>query len=341
MTTRRQAILAALLILGTTSASASGPDVIIGSKKFTESVILGEIGRQLVESTGVRAEHRRELGGTRILFGAHERGQIDVYPEYTGTIVQEILIGADHGDIARQLAARGVRMTEPLCFNNTYAIGMRSETADRLGIRSISDLRRHPDLRLGFTNEFMERGDGWPALRARYALPQTLVTGLDHDLALRALSDGNIDATDLYSTDAEIAYYHFRMIEDDLAFFPRYDAVFLYRADLETSAPEVVTALRRLAGTIDEPDMVAMNRQVKIDRQSESAVAAAFLSRSIGVETALPAEDTLPARQLRLLVEHLHMVIVSLAFAILVSIPLGVVAAKYARTGRWFWAWSP
>ncbi len=305
--------------------------VVIGSKKFTESVILGEIAGQIAAGMGLRAEHRREIGGTRILFNALVGGQIDVYPEYTGTIGEEILAreklsGID--EIRAALAERSIRMTEPLGFNNTYAIGMRPQTAQRLGIRTVSDLRRHPDLRFGFTNEFMNRGDGWPALRQRYGLGQQDVRGLDHDLALRALQDGSIDATDLYSTDAEIAFYGFRVLEDDLAHFPRYDAVFLYRAELVQRAPDLVEALEALSGTIDEARMVHMNQRVKIDQHSEAAVAAAFL------DVAAPIERTLMQRQVKLLGEHLHLVVVSLALAIVVAVPLGIAAAKHPRVGQ-------
>jgi ABC-type proline/glycine betaine transport system ATPase subunit len=262
-------ILGTALLLASATTEADAATIVIGSKKFTESVILGEIARQTALLHGAEAEHRQEIGGTRILFKALQQGQIDIYPEYTGTIVREIFAGEGlEGEtgIRAALAVRGIRMTAPLGFNNTYAIGVRPQTADDLGLISVSDLRAHPSLRFGFTNEFMDRGDGWPGLRDRYRLPQTDVAGLDHDLALRALNDGSIDLTDLYSTDAEIAYYGFRVLEDDLGYFPRYDAVFLYRADLERRAPAIVAALAALAGTIAEPRMVEMNRSVKIDR---------------------------------------------------------------------------
>jgi osmoprotectant transport system permease protein len=331
--------LCAGIATGATPAAATPPPavVVIGSKKFTESVILGEIAGQIALAVALRAEHRREIGGTRILFNALVGGQIDVYPEYTGTISEEILArqklsGID--EIRAALAEHSIRMTEPLGFNNTYAIGVRPETAERLGIRTISDLRRHTELRLGFTNEFMSRGDGWPALRQRYALPQQDVRGLDHDLALRALQDGSIDATDLYSTDAEIAFYGFRVLDDDLAYFPRYDAVFLYRAELEERVPEFVKALRNLGGALTEASMIDMNRRVKIDGEPEGAVAADFARRALGMRGAAFVGETLAGRQLRLLGEHLYLVAVSMALAIIVSIPLGVAAARYARCGQ-------
>ena len=308
-----------------------GPSIIVGSKRFTESVILGEIVTQLAGARGAAAEHRREIGGTRLLFTALELGEIDVYPEYTGTIAREILSGENlrsDDDIRAALAKRGIVMTAPLGFNNTYVIGVRPQTADELGLAAISDLRGHGNLRFGFTNEFMNRGDGWPSLRRRYGLPQTDVGGLDHDLALRALANGSIDATDLYSTDADITHYGFRMLADDLGHFRRYDAVLLFREELLRSAPEVVEALTGLAGTIDEPAMIEMNKRVKIERQTEAGVAAGFL----GVRA--PVEETFVQRQVRLLGEHLYLVVVSLVLAIAVSVPLGIVAARRPRAGQ-------
>ncbi len=165
----------------------------VGSKTFTESVILGDIAEQLIQEAGPPVVHRRELGGTQVLFHALEADELDVYAEYTGTISGEILSGKNiHGEeeLRRALAERGVGMSRPLGFNNTYAIGMRDQVAARLGIRTMSDLKSHPDLRFGFSNEFMERADGWPGLRDRYGLPQRDVRGLDHDLAYRAIASG-------------------------------------------------------------------------------------------------------------------------------------------------------
>ncbi|MCH7798576.1 MAG: ABC transporter permease subunit [Planctomycetes bacterium] len=325
------ASLAICAALAAGPAAGDGPPIVVGSKAFTESVILGEIVTQLAASRGAEAHHRREIGGTRILFSALELGEIDVYPEYTGTIAREILSGENltsNDEIRAALARRGIMMTAPLGFNNTYVIGVRPGTADELGLVAISDLRGHPELRFGFTNEFMNRGDGWPSLRRRYGLPQTDVGGLDHDLALRALANGSIDATDLYSTDADIAHYGFRLLTDDLEHFRRYDAVLLYRQELLRRAPEVVEALADLGGTIDGPRMIELNRRVKIEQQTEAAVAAAFL----GVRA--PAQETFVQRQTRLLGEHLYLVVVSLVLAIAVAVPLGIVAARRPRAGQ-------
>jgi osmoprotectant transport system permease protein len=313
----------------------SSPTVRVGSKTFTESVILGEIAGQLLRDAGVPSVHRRELGGTQVLFHALEADELDLYPEYTGTIAGEILAGKlirGEEELRAALAGRGVGMSQSLGFNNTYAIGMREEVAARLGVRTLSDLRGHPELKLGFSNEFMERKDGWPGLRDRYGLPQRDVRGLDHDLAYRAMAAGELHATDLYSTDAEIRAYGLRVLYDDFKFFPSYECVWLYRADLPTRSPAAFAALSRLEGTITAGEMSSMNARAKIDRITEDRVAAEFVASKFGLDARVVAE-TRGQRLLRRLGEHLALVGISLAAAIVVAIPLGIVAARRPRLG--------
>jgi len=226
-----------------------------------------------------------------------------------------------------------VRLGAELGFQNTYALGMREKKALELGIRRISDLVRHPDLVFRFSNEFMDRGDGWPSLRHRYDLPQRNARGLEHDLAYRGIESGAIDLIDLYSTDAEIAYYGLRTLEDDRDHFPRYEAVWLYRTDLEERAPEAIRALARVAGRIDAADMIAMNSRVKLDDEPERIVAAAFLNETLGASIHADVESALE-RFLRHSGEHLALVAISLSAAIALAIPLGIVAAKHKRLGR-------
>jgi osmoprotectant transport system permease protein len=326
--------LAILLALALVADDAQ-PPVRVGSKVFTESVILGEIAEDLIHEAKVPVLHRRELGGTQVLFHALEADQLDVYPEYTGTITGEILVGKkvnDDGALRAALAERGVGMSRPLGFNDTYAIGMREKDAERLGVVSLSDLRRHPDLKFGFSNEFMDRSDGWPGVRDRYGLPQRDVRGLDHNLAYRALGSGEIHGTDLYSTDAEIRQYNLRVLRDDLGFFPSYECVWLYRADLKSRSPAAFAALARLEGRITSAEMAQMNAQAKLDRVPEDRVAADFLAEKFGIEASVSSE-TYFGRLIRRFREHLALVAISLLAAIVVSIPLGVIAARRPRLG--------
>ena len=324
--------IAIVLLAGLLPVLAIAQPVRIGSKQFTESVILGEIARLAARDAGVQAVHERELGGTRILWKALQQGDIDAYPEYTGTLTHELLqdvpADADIATLRARLKPLGIGITDPLGFDNTYAIGMRQDEAARLDIRRISDLRAHPSLRLGFSNEFMDRGDGWPGLRRAYALPQTKVSGLDHVLSYRAVASGAVDAIDLYSTDAEIPYYHLRTLPDDRHYFPRYQAVFLYRLALERDEPAFVAALRRLAGHIDEQAMRTMNAAVKLDGRRDSAVAADFLGTRVEA-----GRRGLWQRLRQRSVEHVELVASSLGLALALAIPLGIVAARRRRLG--------
>jgi osmoprotectant transport system substrate-binding protein/osmoprotectant transport system permease protein len=330
--------LSPALVVALWGASCHGapPEVRVGSKKFTESVVLGEIVTQVMRSTGTRAEHRAQLGGTQVLWHALLAGEIDLYPEYTGTIREDIVreMPPDGSDdsLRSALAARGVGMTGSLGFEDSYALGMRDGEAARLGVTSISDLRRLPGLRLAFSEEFLNRRDGWPTVKTRYGLPQTQVRSLDHDLAYRALAAGDVDVIDLYTTDAEIPYYHLRVLDDDLSHFPRYRAVILYRLDLPARSAPALTSLAVLEGRIAARDMQRLNARVKLERVPESVVAADFLASGLGIEGEAGREGR-TRRIGRYVAEHLALVAASLSAAILVGIPLGVAAARRRRLG--------
>jgi osmoprotectant transport system permease protein len=333
----RLGVLSLVLIsgLGGGCARASEPPVRVGSKKFTESVILAEVLTQLAASSGAPAEHRAELGGTRILFDALLAGDIDAYPEYTGTLRQELVRHAGPGleGLKAALAGQGVRMGPPLGFNNTYAIGMKAGRAQALGIRTLSDLTRHPELTLGFSNEFMERQDGWPSLQKRYGFDAGKVRGLDHDLAYRALEAGEVDGTDLYSTDAEIKALGLRVLEDDLHHFPEYQAVVLSRAELGKRRPDIVLAWDGLANQVDAARMVALNARAKLDHVPEANIARDFLKDTLGISTQVSSE-TWRSRIVERTLEHLLLVALSLGLAILLGLPLGIASARFPRLGQ-------
>jgi len=321
-------------ILLVVAACGDGAHVRIGSKKFTESVILGDAATELMQQAGIEVEHRRELGGTTILWDALRAGELDAYVEYTGTIADELLAGAgidptDDAALRTALRARGVEMSRPLGFSDTYALGMRADEAARLGITTISDLRAHPELVLAFSHEFLDRKEGWGSLRSRYGLPQQDPTGMEHELAYRGLLAGSVQVTDLYSTDAEIDAGHLRVLVDDLHHFPDYRAVWLYRSDLDARA---VAQLDRMAGAITTAEMIRANARARVDGEPEPAVAADLLARTLGarVSAAVPGRASRIWTHTR---EHLGMVAVSMLLATLVSIPLGVIAARRRRIG--------
>jgi osmoprotectant transport system permease protein len=310
------------------------PAVTVASKSFTESVVLGEMLAALIRGAGLPVEHRRQLGGTEVVFRALETGAVDVYPEYTGTLTKEIL----RDEVARRplaevLAARGIRQTRPLGFDNSYALAMTETRAAALGVRRISDLAAHPDLRIALSNEVLNRADGWPGLRARYGLRHE-ARGLDHDLAYRALGSGGADVTDVYTTDPEIHAYKLRVLEDDRRFFTTYEALILYRADLAARAPAAVAAIERLEGKLDNATMIGLNERAKLAHVPESEVAIDFVAATVGgTAIAAPREHALASIGRRA-AEHTALVLVSLLAAIALAVPLGVVAARRPRLGR-------
>ena len=209
---------------------------------------------------------------------------------------------------------------------------MRRTRAEELGIRTISDLRRHPALVLGFSNEFIKRDDGWPGLLARYHLPHVDVRGMDHRVAYESLMAGKIDATELYTTDAEIRRFDLVVLEDDDRFFPIYQAVLIYRLDLRQRLPEVLAILNRLEGELDEPIVIEMNGRVQAGDPLPN-IAADFIERQFHERPTFKIESD-AHRLWRLTLEHLTLVGISLGAAVLVGLPLGVVAARRPRLGQ-------
>ncbi len=303
----------------------------VGSKRFTESYILGEILTQAARAAGQPAKYRPGMGGTAILFQALRAGAIDVYPEYTGTIAREILKLRQRSPDLRALNLHlhrlGLEAGVPLGFNNTYAIGMRRSEAERLGVKTISDLAQHPQLKLGFSQEFLGRRDGWLGLKSAYGLPQ-IPRGLDHGLAYEALAQGEIDAMDVYTTDAKIQRYDMTLLGDDRNFFPIYDAVLLYRVDSPQRFPAAFAAFSELAGKIDATRMMHLNARAELDGRSFAAVATEFLSGRDSLKRRSLAAAVFAPDFWRLLREHVFLVLASLAAAALAGIPLGIAAAK-------------
>jgi len=341
--------LVVLCAFGATAIAASTLNV--GSKRFTESYILGEIVKQSAQAAGeTAAAHSQGLGNTAIVLNALTTGSIDVYPEYTGTIAREILkldTVPSLPELNARLAPMGLAVGVPLGFNNTYALAMRGDDARTKSVARLSDLKGHPELRLGLSQEFIGRADGWPGLKRAYDLPFATPRGLDHGLAYEAIAERQIDAIDIYSTDAKIDKYGLTVLVDDRRYFPRYDAVLLYRADLPQRLPKTWEALRRLEGTIDDDAMRRMNAAAELENKDFATVAAEFLALHPGAVTAMAQAASArasarPANDLwhkilgpdfgRLTYEHLTLVFLSLAASILIGIPLGILAAKRSAT---------
>jgi len=325
------------------TARSNGGEIVIGSKSFTESVILGEVTAELAKHHKLPHSHKGDVGGTQVLWKTLLSGQIDIYPDYTGTIAQELL----HDDslktveqIRAKLKPLGIGITAPLGFSNNYALAVMPSLAAEHQLKSIADLQQHPDFRMGFSNEFMQRPEGWKSLSTAYKLPQTAVRGMQHALAYQSINGGQLEVIDVYTTDANIEENGLVLLDDNLKHFPAYEAVFLYREDLAEKAPGFIAELKRLEGSIDQKQMLALNVMVDSDSRSEKDAAATFLAARFNIGQA-PVERSRRGRTLAMMgriaartVEHLWLVVWSLGLAILVAVPLGVLAAKLSPFKR-------
>jgi glycine betaine/choline ABC-type transport system substrate-binding protein len=262
-------LLFALLVF----AACKGEDrpIVIGSKNFTESVILGELLAQKLESAGCKVDRRLNMGGTFVCDSAIRSGAIDAYVEYSGTALTAILKQPSINDRARvdavvrdAYAKASLRWSPPLGFNNTFAMIVRKSYADQHGLRRISDLARlAPTIRPGFGYEFTERPDGWTGLQRAYGLsvatpPRTMDLGLTY----KALASGEIDLIAGNSTDGLIEPLHLVILEDDRRYFPPYDAVVVSRTDIDERCKGATAAIESLRGRIDDAAMRRLNYEV-------------------------------------------------------------------------------
>jgi osmoprotectant transport system permease protein len=338
-----------------TSAAQEANTVRIGSKNFTEQEILAELVAQLIEQrTDLHVERTFGLGGTGICHTALVAGQLDIYVEYTGTALLNVLKHEvrTNADDVYQIVAKAYRerfeleWLPPMGFNNTYAITVRAAHADEHGWQAISDLRNIADrLSAGFTAEFMERPDGYPGLRRAYGFDFGRTADLDPGLMYKALADGQVDVICAFATDGRIAAYNLRVLLDDSSFFPPYDAAPIIRSALLRDHPEVRDALAALAGTISDQTMRRLNNAVDEMGRTPSSVAGEWIeSRAVGIPqptagATTPQPDdimgfwaTVATRRAELwqkVLEHLGLSALAMAIAILIGVPTGIVIHRH------------
>ena len=337
-------VLALLLALAPVplASNASERPIVVGSKNFTEGRLLGELLAQRLEAEGFAVERRLGLGGTLICYQALTSGEIDLYVEYTGTLREAILPPGQAPGLAglrAPLGALGLELLSPLGFNNTYALALAGPQARALDLTRISQLGSHPSLRAAFSHEFLDRRDGWRALKARYGLPQRAV-GIDNALAYQSLEKGQLDLTDANSTDGELLRFDLRVLDDDLGFFPEYQAVPLVRRDFPAAAR---AALAPLGGRLGEDAMRRLNAAVAVQGAPFAAVAADYLDGE-GLGPALQGEAEpsaqgawLSPRGARIVLrtrEHLQLTGFALLGACLLGIPLAVLVHRRRRLAR-------
>ncbi len=313
-----------------TQAVAADAPIIIGSKNFTESYLLAEMMAQLLETRGVPVQRQFGFGGTKVSFEALVNGEIDAYPEYSGTIAQVILDGDSDmstADIRAGLETMGLEILAPLGFNNTYAVAVAADVAEARQLEKISDLSLHPDLRGGFSHEFRNRQDGWPGLVESYGLNLN-TSGIEHGLAYQAIAERKIDLTDAYSTDGELTRYNLVLLDDNKNYFPSYLAVPLVRRQLDLSAKII---LNSMAGRLTDARMRELNAAVVIDKLPIAAVAARFLQSEGLSDKRSSTDDGMWTQLRRNTLRHLQLTIIALVMACLAG--TGLSLAVY-RSGR-------
>jgi osmoprotectant transport system permease protein len=283
-------VLAVAVVAGTAAwaGRAVAPvHVTVGSKNFTEQLILGELAAQAIEAEGLAVTRKLNLGGTFICDRALRAGDIDLYVEYTGTAVTAVF----HEDVPHdrrlaldrtrvRYAESGLTTFEPLGFNDTFAVLVRSRDARALGLRSIDDLRQVAGRwRPGFGYEFLQRADGYPGLVRAYGLTFGVAPrSMDLSLIYKALADGQVDVIAGDTTNALVDALALTRLDDTRQYFPPYDAVPVARAAAALAHPEVRRAMQRLAGRVSDAEMRALNRAVDLERRDPADVARAFLA---------------------------------------------------------------
>ncbi len=269
-------------------ACGSGNDketIIVGSKNFTENILLAHMMADIIEdNTELKVERKVNLGGSNVAWKALLNNDIQLYPDYTGTIVSNYYqekTGTSEETLVKTnelLKKDKLVFTNPMGFNNTYTLAVTQETADKYKLTTFSDLAKvSKDLVLGSEFEFKDRPDGYPGLSKEYGMIFKEVKGMDHGIMYRSVVDKNVDVIDSFATDGQIKVNNLVILEDDRSFFPPYDAGPLVRQDVLTKYPEVTAALNKLQDVLDEKTMQELNSKVDAEGLKEETVALDFL----------------------------------------------------------------
>ena len=309
MTKLNQTLFAVFAVLGLVFSSFAGvaaarqdlPTIVVGSKDFTEQIIVSEMVAHLLEDAGYPVERQLNLGGTLVAHEALVNGDIDVYVEYTGTGLLAILgmelpaaeatpesgaatpvaVGVDpvYDIVAAEYQSQfGLTWLEPWGFNNTYALALRGDQATELGVVTITDLLDHDqDLVFGGTQEFLVREDGLVGLQDVYGVEFEDAIGFDPGLVYGAIESGDVDVISAFATDGRIPSLGLTLLEDDLGFFPPYYAAPVVSQEILDESPEVADILNQLSGMIDDQTMADLNFQVDDGGEEAEDVARTFL----------------------------------------------------------------
>lgn len=285
-------MLAALMVVGCgpgDDSEEAKPEVIVGSKNFTEQLVVGNMVGLLLEDAGYPVDYKLRLGGSGLVHEALVNGDVNVYVEYTGTGLTVMLEEDPISDPDETYAVVKEQYEEkwdliwldPWGFNNTYCIAMRKDDAEDKGIENIGDLKDEAaNMLIGATHEFIPRQDGLAGLQETYGFEFKEAKGMDEGLMYQAVKDGQVDAISAFATDGRIPAFDLVVLIDDLSYFPPYYAAPVVRSDLLEEDPEVATVLNKLAGKIDNETMARLNFEVDEEKQDPSDVAKNFLKES-------------------------------------------------------------
>lgn len=266
-------------------AAEGNKQITVSSKNFTENVILAHMMADLIEAkTDIKVTRTVNLGGSNVVWNALKKGEVQLYPDYTGTIVanyyqEETRTSEESLNKTRELLKEdGLAFLEPFGINNTYTLAVTKETAEQYNLKTFSDLAKvSDDMVLGVEFEFLDRDDGYPGIQKLYDMNFKDSKGMDHGIMYQAIEKGETDVTNAYATDAQIIVHNLVILEDDKEFFPPYDGGPVIRQDTLNQYPELEEVLNLLKGQITEPEMQELNAQVDVEGLKEDDVARNFL----------------------------------------------------------------
>ena len=280
-------ILAAALAAPMLTGCSGNDKVVIGSKNFTENEILAEMMAQIIEKNSkIEVERKINMGGTLVCFEAIQKGQIDIYPEYTGTALMDELklpVNNDPDEVYNTVSTKfesqfGIKWLKKLGFNNTFAVALPADLAQKNHIESISDLAPYAkDYVFGGAQEFFNRGDGYPGLIKAYGLTFKSTSKMDDSLKYQAVGQNKVQVIDAFATDGQLKALNLKVLKDDKNFFPPYDAAPIVREDTLKKYPQIEDLLNKLGGQMNDETMQELNYKADNQKESIEKVASDFL----------------------------------------------------------------
>ena len=337
--TRLLRLICITFMIAFCSVAHAQEKITVGSKMHGESYLLAEMMAQLLEDGGYQIDRKFGFGGTLICYNALTEGEIDIYPEYTGTISEAIFSPEERPtndssiDYFRQvLNSKGLNIFSPFGFNNSYVLTIKQELGAERNISKISDLKNHSDIIANFSHEFLNRDDGWPELKIVYGLNLS-PSGIQHGLAYKAIDQGSIDITDAFSTDGDMERYGLLLLEDDFEFFSKYYGASLTRVDFPEKAKGILSQLENM---LDDQTMRRLNSEVVIDQKTFQFVARNFLlENSLIADNGATVQDTVLSKLITNTVTHIKITMIALSIGCFVGLATAFLIFRSTKISRY------